>query len=171
MKILNLILGNSQKDVYGKTEFLSRLLTIEMVLYIKTRKSHWNISVKEYFEFQRLFKNQCDQLNKSIDEIVDRLAKEQHGNEEMMIEFSKQTAITESDHAFASSDEMLNDLFKDHEAVIFQLRKESKECQKYSNHTEMTVFLENLAEQHEHSAWALRRALLLISIDRKCQSL
>ena len=48
---------------------LNSLLADEHVLYIKTRKAHWNVEGPDFLTIHRFFEEQYKQLEKIIDDI------------------------------------------------------------------------------------------------------
>ena len=57
----------------------------------------------------------------------------------------------------ASSKDLLIELLKDHEAVIILLRKDIDDCAEKNKDAGTADFLTGLMEQHETTAWILRR--------------
>ena len=54
---------------------------------------------------------------------------------------------------------MIKELLGDHETVIIYLRKDIEECGEKSKDAGTADFLTGLMEQHETTAWVLRRYL------------
>jgi starvation-inducible DNA-binding protein len=54
---------------------------------------------------------------------------------------------------------MIKELLKDHETVIVQLRKDIDHCTEKTKDAGTADFLTGLMEQHETTAWVLRRYL------------
>ena len=65
-------IGISNKHINKNVDILSSLLANEMILYVKTRKFHWNVSGESFMELHKLFEGQYNQLEESIDEIAER---------------------------------------------------------------------------------------------------
>ena len=66
-------IGISEKNLKQTVIVLTAVLADEMVLYIKTRKFHWNVGGESFMEFHKLFENQYTQLEESIDEVAERI--------------------------------------------------------------------------------------------------
>ena len=152
-------IGISEKHLEKGTTILTTILANEMVLYIKTRKFHWNVSGESFMELHKLFQDHYQQLEESIDEIAERIGKLGHKTIGTMNEFSKLTCIIEHPGKYESSKDMLKELLKDHETVIIELRKNIDDCANKNNDAGTADFLTGLMEQHETIAWILRRYL------------
>lgn len=152
-------IGISEKKTVQIIELLSIALSDEMTLYVKTRKAHWNITGESFMELHKLFENQYMQLEAAIDEIAERIGKLGHKTIGTMTEFSKLTLIKEHPGKYTSSKDTLKELLCDHETLIVQLRKYIELCGEKYNDAGTTDFLTGLMEQHETTAWILRRYL------------
>ncbi len=152
-------IGIPKKNLDRVTELLSTCLSNEMTLYIKTRKAHWNVTGESFMELHKLFENQYKQLEESIDEIAERIGKLGGKTIGTMQEYSKRATIKETPGEYPSSEKMIEELLKDHETVITELRKDIQEYDKKCNDAGTTDFVTGLMEQHETTAWVLRRYL------------
>jgi len=152
-------IGISEKKLNGITELLSTVLSNEMVLYVKTRKFHWNVSGESFMELHKLFQAQYTELEEDIDEIAERINKLGSKSIGTMEEFLKLSHISESPGAYPSSKEMLEELLTDHESLVVLLRKDVDLCFEKYNDAGTTDFLTKLMESHETNAWVLRRYL------------
>ena len=150
-------IGISDKDINKSVEILSTLLANEMVLYVKTRKFHWNASGESFMELHKLFENQYNQLEESIDEIAERIGKLGHKTIGTMTEFVKLSTLKEGPGKYPASIDMLKELLKDHETIIKQLRTDIESCADKDAGT--ADFLTGLIEQHETISWTIRRYL------------
>ena len=152
-------IGISEKNLDRVTDLLEKGLANEMTLYVKTRKAHWNVTGESFMELHKLFEGQYKQTEEAIDEIAERIGK--LGNETIgtMQEFSKLAIIKEHPGKYATSRDMIKELLKDHECIITTLRKDVEDCDTKYNDAGTTDFLTGLMEQHETTAWILRRYL------------
>ena len=80
-------IGISEKNLKIIAELLGVILANEMVLYIKTRKAHWNVSGESFMELHKLFEAQYTQLEESIDEVAERIGKLGHKTTGTMQDF------------------------------------------------------------------------------------
>jgi len=152
-------IGINKKHLKNSTTLLSKILSSEMVLYIKTRKSHWNVTGESFMELHKLFENQYKELEESIDEIAERIGKLGERTIGTMNEFAELSSIKESPGKYLSSKEMLHELLNDHESIIILLRKDIDDCSEKNKDLGTADFLTGLMEQHETTSWILRRYL------------
>ena len=152
-------IGLSPKNLKSIAETLSFVLADAIVLYIKTRKFHWNVSGNSFMELHKLFEKQYKILEEAIDEIAERINKLGAKTPGTMAEFLDMTSLKESPGKYPSQKEMLAELLKDHEAVIVQLRKFIDDCDEKYGDIGTSDFLTDLIKEHETIAWTLRRYL------------
>lgn len=152
-------IGISEKNLKNSAAILSMLLAGEMTLYIKTRKSHWNVSGESFMELHKLFENQYKQLEESIDQIAERIGKLCQKTIGTMDEFLNLSPIKENPGKYPSSKDILKELLNDHEIITIQLRKDIEESVEKNKDAGTADFLTGLMEQHETTAWVLRRYL------------
>jgi starvation-inducible DNA-binding protein len=150
-------IGISDKNLTQITGLLSKVLADEMVLYVKTRKFHWNIAGESFMELHKLFEKQYDDLAESIDEVAERINKLGAKTIGTMQEFLKSATLKETPGKYPGSNEMIKELLKDHETVIRLLRKYVDDCADKFKDAGTADFLTGLMEQHETIAWTLRR--------------
>ena len=110
-------------------------------------------------ELHKLFEGQYKQLEESIDEVAERINKLGSKTIGTMQEFAKLSSIKETPGSYPSSKEMLRELLKDHEASVVELRNGVDACSEKYKDAGTTDFLTGLMEQHETTAWILRRYL------------
>lgn len=152
-------IGISQERLDSSVSILSVILSDEVTLYTKTRKFHWNVSGESFMELHKLFQSQYTELEETIDEIAERIGKLGGKTIGTMKEFREHTRLKESPNVYPSQKEMLKELLGDHEALIVELRKDIEICDEINNDAGTTDFLTGVMEQHETTAWILRRYL------------
>lgn len=152
-------IGITEKNLLDSANILSYLLSNEMTLYVKTRKSHWNVSGESFMELHKLYEDQYRQLEDSIDEIAERIGKLGQKTIGTMSEFLKLSVIKEHPKTYLSSKETLLELLSDHETIIVDLRKSINICAEKNKDVGTADFLTGLMEQHETIAWIIRRYL------------
>ena len=76
-----------------------------------------------------------------------------------MEEFLKISTLKEFPGKYESSKHMITELLSDHESVIVKLRKDINESADKNKDAGTADFLTGLLEQHETTAWILRRYL------------
>lgn len=152
-------IGISKINLEHSAELLTKVLANEMTIYVKTRKSHWNVTGESFMELHKLFEEQYKKLEESIDEIAERIGKLGQKTIGTMQEFTKLSSIKESPAIYTNSKNMLTELLKDHESHIILLRKDVNDCAEDNKDAGTADFLTGLMEQHETIAWILRRYL------------
>jgi starvation-inducible DNA-binding protein len=152
-------IGINEKNLQKSTGLLAGILANEMTLYMKTRKFHWNVTGESFMELHKLFEGQYKELEESIDAIAERIGKLGEKTVGTMSEFLKLSTIKEQPGKYPTSKEMLKELLDDHETVIVSLRKDVEECSEKNKDAGTADFLTGLMEQHETTAWILRRYL------------
>jgi starvation-inducible DNA-binding protein len=147
--------GLNAHQIKISTDHLSTVLANEFVLYTKARNYHWNVTSNNFMEFHKLFEDQYTQIALIKDDVAERiraLGEKAIGSMQEFIAFSK----LEEDLSHKRTDkEMVENLIKDHEAIIIALRPMIEEIEQ--NEDISTVdFLTGLMESHEKMAWMLR---------------
>lgn len=150
-------IGISEKNLSSINALLTNVLSDEMTLYVKTRKSHWNVSGESFMELHKLFEAQYKQLEEDIDAIAERINKLGHKTIGTMSEFAKHTSIKELPGKYHSSKDTLHELLKDHEMIIKSLRQNVADCADKYKDAGTADLLTGLMETHETTAWVLRR--------------
>jgi len=152
-------LGIPAKNLSAINNILTGVLADAHILYIKTRKFHWNVSGNSFKELHELFEEQYKQLEEAIDEIAERINKLGFNTPGTLAEFSKTASLKESPGKYPAQKDMLKELLADHEAVIVALRKAIDDCDEKYKDAGTTDFLTGLMLNHETMAWKLRRYL------------
>lgn len=152
-------IGITEKHLDKSIALLETILSDEMTLYIKTRKFHWNVSGESFMELHKLFQAQYTELEETIDLVAERINKLGGKTIGTMKEFLHRTRLKESPDKYPSQKEMIKDLLSDHQELIVHLRKDIDECAEQNKDAGSTDFLTGIMEQHETTAWILRRYL------------
>src|SRR5437870_13429628 len=69
MKI-NIGIGEKQRE--GIAKILNTLLADEFLLYVKTRRFHWNVVGTDFSELHKFFEGQYEALDEIVDEVAER---------------------------------------------------------------------------------------------------
>ena len=152
-------IGISEKKLKNTSSILETVLADEMMLYVKTRKAHWNVSGESFMELHKLFENHYKQLEEIIDEVAERIGKLGHKTIGTMHEFLKLSSIKEHPDQYLSTKDTIMELLQNHETVVVQLRKNIDDCAEKNKDAGTADFLTGLMENHETTAWILRRYL------------
>lgn len=152
-------IGITPKNLAAVNALLTGILADAHVLYLKTRKFHWNVSGNSFKELHELFEEQYKQMEEAIDEIAERISKLGFKTPGTMKEFLEASSLKEAPGKYPAQKDMLKELLADQEAVIITLRKAIDECDGKYKDTGTTDFLTGLMLGHETMAWKLRRYL------------
>ncbi len=152
-------IGISEKHLSVSIEMLSTILADEMVLYVKTRKFHWNVSGESFMELHKLFQNQYTELEETIDLVAERISKLGGKTIGTMHEFANLTRLKESPNKYPNQKDMMKELLSDYETLIVEIRKDIETCNEKNKDAGTVDFLTTVMEQHESTAWVLRRYL------------
>lgn len=152
-------IGIPKKHLVKSISILEKALADEMVLYVKTRKFHWNVAGENFMELHQLFQEQYTELEEIIDVIAERINKLGGKTIGTMKEFSDATRLKETPGEYPVQMDMIALLLNDHEALIKHVRKDIGLTDVKSNDIGTIDFLTGILEQHETIAWVLRRYL------------
>lgn len=140
-------------------EILSAVLADGMIIYLKTRKFHWNVAGESFMEYHKLFEMHYTKLEEAIDEVAERISKLGSMAIGTTKEFADLSQLKESPGVNPSSKDMLQELLNDHETIIKSLRKKIDECDEELKDAGTADFLTARMAEHETLAWTLRRYL------------
>ena len=135
---------------------LNTLLADEHVLYIKTRRAHWNVEGPDFLTIHRFFEEQYKQLEEIIDEIAERIRTIGHYAEATLAGFLAETHLTEEIKTNNDSAGFMKALVSDHESIIIHLRENVDRSAEEWKDVGTSDFLTGLMETHEKMAWMLR---------------
>ncbi|WP_240723573.1 DNA starvation/stationary phase protection protein [Flavobacterium sp. J27] len=150
-------IGLEKKNLSKSIQDLTIVLSNEMVLYVKSRKFHWNVTGNSFMELHKLFENQYSKLEKTIDEVAERISKLGGKTIGTMKEFIEHSILKE-ESKYVNQNQMLEELLDDHEKIIIQLREfiENAEDVKDAGTAD---FLTAILQEHESKSWILRKYL------------
>lgn len=152
----NIGLGEKPRDSVAK--ILNTLLADEFVLYVKTRRFHWNVVGPDFGELHKFFEGQYEALDDIVDEVAERARALDAIAAGSMKDFLSLARIKEQAGKNPDAAGMLAALLADHEAVIRSLRKDLDTADRLGD-AGTNDFLTGLMEQHEKMAWMLRSYL------------
>ena len=149
-----------EKDVLKQDNtLLNDFLSDLHVLYIKTRKYHWNVSGPNFMEYHKFFEKQYKALEEEIDEVAERIRQLGGTPLATMGEFIHNTSLKEDTGTPKGTPDMFKNLLADHEQVVRELREDVDKCDEELNDAGTADFLTGLMEAHEAMAWKLRKYL------------
>ena len=152
-------IGITEDHLQKATALLSVVLADEMTLYVKTRKFHWNVAGESFMELHKLFESQYTELEAIIDTVAERIGKLGGKTIGTMNEFTQLSRIVEHPNQYPVQKTMLTELLSNHESLVAELRKDI-DLSTDENHDAGTAdLLTRIMQQHETTAWILRRYL------------
>jgi starvation-inducible DNA-binding protein len=150
-------IGISEANLKGVNELLNVALANQHVLYIKTRKYHWNVSGPNFKEYHEFFEEQYTELETKIDEVAERIRTLGGTPIATMKEFVEGATLKEDGaREKSSTKDMMGNLLADHEQVVRELREAIEQCEELED-VGTADFLTGLMEDHEKMAWMLRK--------------
>lgn len=138
---------------------LNILLADEHVLYIKTRKAHWNVEGPDFLTIHHFFEEQYKQLEGIIDDIAERIRTIGHYAEATLAGFLAETHLSEESRSKNDSAGFMKSLLGDHETIIIHLRENIDRFAEEWKDAGTSDFITGLMETHEKMAWMLRAHL------------
>ena len=152
-------IGLLDKNRDAVVKILNTTLSDEMVLLVKTRNYHWNVTGPQFNDLHKFLDGQYGELNEIVDDVAERARALGGMAFGTMGEFQKQSRLKEHPGQHPSPKSMLNNLLSDHEAIIRMLRADLAICQDTHGDAGTADFLTGLMSQHEKMAWMLRSFL------------
>jgi starvation-inducible DNA-binding protein len=150
-------IGITEKNLQAISGILTGALADTTLLYLKTRKFHWNVKGESFMELHKLFESQYNKLEEAIDEIAERINKLGMPVIGTCREYLQHGTIKEAPGKYPDKNTMLKELLGDHETIIKALRKGIEACDEKYKDAGTADFLTGLLQEHETIAWTLRR--------------
>lgn len=151
-------IGIPAKSVQSVAEILEATLADEMVLLVKTRNFHWNITGPDFGELHKFLDDQYTQLAEYVDEVAERIRTIGEYAPGSMAQFVKLARLKENLQGKLKAREMLAELLADHQTLIRSLREDLDSVDKHGD-AGTSDYLTGLMESHEKMAWMLRSYL------------
>ena len=149
-----------EKDVLKKdNEMLNAYLADLHVLYIKTRKYHWNVAGPSFKEYHEFFEEQYKELEEVIDQVAERIRTLGGKPLSTMADFIAGTSLEEDHNGEVKTTHMFERLLADHEQVTRELRDNVTTADEELGDAGTADFLTGMMEAHEKMAWMLRKYL------------
>lgn len=151
-------IGLTDKKTKEIALVLSQLLADESILYLKTRKAHWNVEGPDFHTVHVYFEQLYSELETYIDDVAERIRKIGHYAPATMEEYLQLSHLTEKRVEKNDSMSYISDLLSDHENIIIFIREQINKIDKLEDFGS-SDFLTGLMEKHEKTAWMLRAHL------------
>ena len=156
---MKITIGITPEHLAEVAKSLNRLLADEHVLYVKTRRAHWNVVGADFLTKHRFFEEQYKELEEIIDDVAERIRTIGHYPEATFAGFLEQTLLTEELGDDKSSAALMKNLLSDHETIIINLRKNIDRFDSELKDAATSDFITGLMATHEKMAWMLRAHL------------
>ena len=153
-------IGIPDYDLQEVVTLLNTLLADENVLYTKTRNAHWNITGSNFFDLHKLFQMQYESLDIVVDEIAERVRSLGHFALGSMKDFLSITNMSEENHDFGNSKQIIQTLLNDHETIIRIIRSDIVPIATKYRDLGTADFVTGVMEQHEKMGWMLMASLI-----------
>src|SRR5450432_3422769 len=101
-------LGIPEEHLQTVAVELNKLLSDEVVLYIKTRNYHWNIEGVNFHEMHLFYEQQFNQLDQIIDEVAERIRTIGHYAEARLVDYLKLTSLIEPPYINFQNDQLIS---------------------------------------------------------------
>ncbi|WP_339868480.1 DNA starvation/stationary phase protection protein [uncultured Algoriphagus sp.] len=149
-------IGITQKNTDAVSIQLAKLLADEVILYIKTRNAHWNVTGNNFHALHLFFEEHYKQLDELVDSVAERMRKIGHYAPATMKMYLELTHLTEYRERSNDGQGFMKDLLADHESIIEFIRGNivpfAEEFKDYGS----SDFITGVMEKHEEMAWMLR---------------
>jgi len=138
---------------------LNTVLADEFVIYVKSRRFHWNVEGPNFAELHGLFEKQYEQLGEIVDRVAERARALGGFAAGSLEQYLRLTRLTEQTGDRYPARSMIAALLADHEALIRSLREDIEFVSGACGDEGTTDFLIGLMQEHEKIAWMLRAYL------------
>lgn len=135
-------------------ESLSGLLADTFVLLVKTQGYHWNVVGPLFVSLHRLTEEQYQNLFAAIDDLAERIRALGFPAPSSVSELTKRAEIAD-DSGKPTAEQMVENLVKDHEAIVRRLREATVEAERQHDLATAGMLTDRM-EFHEKAIWMLR---------------
>jgi starvation-inducible DNA-binding protein len=152
-------IGIAERQRQAVVAILNTVLADEFVLYVKSRRFHWNVEGPNFSELHELFQRHYEQLGQVVDDVAERARALDGIAAGSFEEYLKLTRLKEEPATLYDARGMIAVLLADHEALIRNLRQDLVICSEQYGDEGTMDFLTGLMQAHEKMAWMLRAYL------------
>lgn len=151
--------GLSAQQQAGVIDLLRSALADQHVLYMRMRNYHWNVTSPQFQTLHALIENQYDQIAAAIDETAERIRQYGAFAPGTLQEMLQLARLNEEPGIVPTAREMVANLVADHEAIIRQLREDTKTAGDQFGDISVEDYFTRLTQDHQKMAWLLRAHL------------
>ena len=152
-------IGIKNENLAKVAEILIQTLADEFILYTKTRKAHWNVEGKDFYNKHLFFEAHYQQLDGIIDDLAERIRILGHYAPATLREYLSLTHLSESHLESNDSLTYMKELLSDHESILIHLRENVENFAVEFKDAGTSDYITGLLETHEKMAWMLRSHL------------
>lgn len=152
-------IGISESNSKNVADELNKILADEVVLYVKTLKTHWNIVGRDFHALHEFLDEQYNQLQTIIDSVAERIRKVGHFANGSLKQFLADTSLREVSETGPITESMLGELANDHEKLIREMRKLIDTFEEKYDDAGSADFITGIMKEHEEMAWMLRASV------------
>lgn len=156
---MSINIGITENNTHQVAFFLNKILADEFVLYLKTRKAHWNIEGLDFYDKHKFFQSQYEQIDQFVDDLAERIRTIGHYTPASLSVYLQLTHLTERSRENNDANGFITELLKDNESIIIKLREYINPIQTDFKDIGTADFITSLLEKHEKMAWLLRSHL------------
>jgi starvation-inducible DNA-binding protein len=138
---------------------VSRILSDEFVLYVKTKNAHWNVEGVDFYNKHKFFEDQFEIIDDIIDDLAERIRTLGHYAPGTLKGFLQLTQLAEISRENNDSTGYIKELLTDHESIIIHLRKNINRFANDFQDAGTSDLITGIMEQHEKMVWVLRAHL------------
>lgn len=147
-------IGNNSKTALVTA--LNGALADTLALYLKTKNFHWHIAGPRFRDLHLLFDEQAAQLLGTVDDIGERVRKNDEYTLTSIGSVAKQTRIEDQDDVTITPDAMVIEL-RDGNKLLHKRLKEVKEAAEEAGDNATSGVVDDWADQCEERIWFLNQ--------------
>lgn len=148
--------GISTANSKKVADALNQVLADEVLLYIKTLKTHWNIEGRDFHALHLFLDDQYQQLQTIIDAVAERIRKVGHFANGSMKQFLADATLKEINTTSSISESTMVELAADHDTLIRKTRTLINDFDQKYDDAGSADFITGIMKEHEKMAWMLR---------------
>ena len=147
-------LGNNAKT--GLIEALNGALADTMALYFKTKNFHWHVAGPRFRDLHLLFDEQARQLIGTVDDIGERVRKNDEYTLTSIGSIATKTKIADQDDVTLTADAMVAELRDDNRKLHDRLKVVKEEAENVGDNATSGI-VDEWADQCEERIWFLNQ--------------
>ena len=146
--------GFSDDAVQALSASFTRLLADTFALYVKTKNFHWHVSGPHFRDYHLLQDDQGEQIFAMTDAIAERVRKVGGTTIRSIGHIARCQRVRDNDEADVRPDDMLEELRKDNEFFVANMREAHALCDEKGDLAGASL-LENWIDEGEQRVWFL----------------